>query len=67
MSANKPWDMGHLPSYENRKLQDYAAAHNWTRDQYLDAYNNPDSYAPELPSSNRGHSGEDPTGTFLGP
>ena len=38
-----------------------------TRKQFLDEYNNPNHYRPELPSYNRSHVGEDLTDLYLGP
>ncbi|UAJ12724.1 GH-E family nuclease [Glacieibacterium megasporae] len=66
MDPDDPWDMGHKPGYEFRKHQVSAADRGISRQQFLDEYNNPDHYRPELPSSNRGHSGEDDTDTYLG-
>lgn len=61
------WDMGHKPGYEFRKHQKSAKERGISRKQFLDEYNNPDHYRPELPSSNRSHKGEDLTDTYLGP
>lgn len=66
MSDKEPWDMGHKPGYEFRKAQDNAINKNHTRGQFLDEYNDPSHYRPELPSSNRSHAGEDMTDTYLG-
>ena len=59
--------MGHKPGFEFRKLQKYAADNRWTREQFLDAYNDPSHYQPELPDSNMGHQGEDMTNNYYGP
>lgn len=67
MSPDKPWDMGHLPGYEFRKHQRDAADRGLPRDRFLDEYNDPSHYRPELPSSNRSHRGEDDTDAYLGP
>ncbi|WP_081372003.1 GH-E family nuclease [Selenomonas ruminantium] len=32
----------------------------------MDEYNNPEHYRPELPSSNRGHTGEMKSGKYYG-
>jgi predicted ribonuclease toxin of YeeF-YezG toxin-antitoxin module len=66
MSEKDPWDMDHKPGYEFRKAQDNAIDQNYTRGQFLDEYNEPSHYRPELPSSNRSHAGEDMTDTYLG-
>ena len=55
MDIEEPWDMGH----GFRKHQQSAADRKITRKQFLDEYNNPNSYRPELPESNRSHIGED--------
>jgi predicted ribonuclease toxin of YeeF-YezG toxin-antitoxin module len=51
--------MGHKPGFEFRKHQRSAIERKISRKQFLDEHNNPDHYRPELPSSNRGHAGED--------
>ncbi|MFY1672755.1 HNH/ENDO VII family nuclease [Plantactinospora sp. WMMB334] len=61
------WDMGHKPGYEFRKHQASARLRRISRKQFLDEYNNPAHYRPELPSSNRGRAGEDLTDDYLGP
>ncbi|WP_337270455.1 PAAR-like domain-containing protein [Oryzifoliimicrobium ureilyticus] len=66
MNENEPWDMGHKPGYEFRKAQENAIDKNYSRSQFLDEYNDPSHYRPELPSSNRSHAGEDMTDTYLG-
>ena len=67
MNYDEPWDMGHKPGYEFRKHQQSARERGITRKQFLDEHNNPDHYRPELPSSNRSHTGEDMTDHYLGP
>jgi len=37
-----------------------------TRKQFLDEYNDPEHYRPELPNSNRSHKGEDLTDNYFG-
>jgi predicted ribonuclease toxin of YeeF-YezG toxin-antitoxin module len=60
------WDMGHKPGYEFKKHQDSAAQRGLSRKEFLDEHNNPSHYRSELPSSNRGHTGELKTGDWLG-
>jgi predicted ribonuclease toxin of YeeF-YezG toxin-antitoxin module len=67
MSKDEAWDMGHKPGYEFRKHQQSAAERGISRKQFLDEYNNPAHYRPELPPSNRGHRGEDFTDSYFGP
>jgi predicted ribonuclease toxin of YeeF-YezG toxin-antitoxin module len=67
MSPDEPWDMGHKPGYEFRKHQASARERGIPRDQFLDEHNDPSHYRPELPSSNRGHDGEDMTDNYFGP
>lgn len=67
MGKRNDWDMGHRPGYEFHKHQRDAAERGIPRQQFLDEYNNPSHYRPELPSSNRSHRGEDSTDDYLGP
>ena len=67
MDIEEPWDMGHKPGHEFRKHQQSAADRKITRKQFLDEYNNPNSYRPELPESNRSHIGEDKMDFYFGP
>ena len=67
MDIEEPWDMGHKPGHEFRKHQQSAADRKITRKQFLDEYNNPNSYRPELPKSNRSHIGEDKTDFYFCP
>lgn len=67
MKKSDPWDMGHKPGYEFRKHQVSAQERGISRGNFLDEYNNPDHYRPELPSSNRSHRGEDMTDLYFGP
>jgi predicted ribonuclease toxin of YeeF-YezG toxin-antitoxin module len=60
------WDMGHKPGVEHWKHQQSAAQRGLTREQFLDEYNKPTHYRPELPRSNRSHAGEAPNNTYLG-
>ena len=66
MDIEEPWDMGHKPGHEFRKHQQSAADRKITRKQFLDEYNNPNSYRPELPESNRSHIGEDKMDFYFG-
>lgn len=66
MDPNEPWDMGHKPGHEFKKHQNSARERGISRSQFLDEYNDPSHYRPELPSSNRSHMGEDKTGLYLG-
>ncbi len=66
MDKAEPWDMGHKPGYEFRKHQQSAESRGIPRKQFLDEYNNPEHYRPELPSSNRSHKGEDITDNYFG-
>lgn len=67
IGKHNDWDMGHRPGYEFHKHQRDAAERGIPRQQFLDEYNNPSHYRPELPSSNRSHRGEDSTDDYLGP
>jgi predicted ribonuclease toxin of YeeF-YezG toxin-antitoxin module len=67
MSRDGPWDMGHKPGYEFRKHQGSAADRGIDRGQFLDEYNDPVHYRPELPRSNRSHRGENVTDEYFGP
>nr|WP_279323972.1 HNH/ENDO VII family nuclease [Clostridium butyricum] len=66
MDKSEPWDMGHKPGFEFRKHKKSAEERGIPRKQFLDEHNNPDHYTPELPSSNRGHKGEDLTDNYFG-
>ncbi|WP_459616211.1 PAAR-like domain-containing protein [Bordetella sp. 2513F-2] len=67
MKKDDPWDMGHRPGYEHRKHVRSAEERGIDRKQFLDEYNDPSHYRPELPRSNRGHKGEDLTDDYFGP
>ena len=67
MDKDEPWDMGHKPGYEHRKHRESARERGIDRKDYLDEHNEPGHYRPELPSSNRGHEGEDHTDNYFGP
>ncbi len=49
------WHMGHKPGYEFRKHQRSAERRGISRKQFIDEYNNPDHYRPELPKDNLKH------------
>lgn len=66
MAKDSPWDMGHKPGYEFRKHQESAKSRGIDRAQFLNEYNDPSHYRPELPSSNRSHRGEDMTDSYFG-
>lgn len=66
LKPNEPWDMD-KPGYEFKKHQKSAADRKISRPEFLDEHNNPSHYRPELPSSNRGHAGEDATNKYFGP
>ncbi|MCG3128345.1 MAG: hypothetical protein CHACPFDD_03229 [Phycisphaerae bacterium] len=67
MRFEEPWDMGHKPGYEFRKLQKSALDRGLSRKQFLDEYNDAGHFRPELPCSNRGHRGELKTEDYFGP
>jgi uncharacterized Zn-binding protein involved in type VI secretion len=67
LKFDEPWDMGHKPGYEHWKHQESAATRNLSREQFLNEYNDPTKYRPELPSSNRSHAGEIKTSDYFGP
>ena len=67
MNKHDAWDMGHKPGYEYRKHAASAKQRGISREQFLNEHNNPNHYRPELPSSNRSHSGEAPDGVYFGP
>lgn len=60
------WDVGHKPGYEFWKHKQSAADRGISRKQFLDEYNNPEHYRPELPSSNRKHALEIKDGKYYG-
>ena len=72
MDPNEKWDMGHEYGYEFRKHQKSAAERGIGREQFMDEYNivvdenGNTHYRPELPSSNRGHTGEAPDDVYYG-
>lgn len=67
LDKNQPWDMGHKPGHEFRKHSNSAEQRGISRKQFLDEHNNSNNFRPELPSSNRSHSGELPDNVYYGP
>jgi polyhydroxyalkanoate synthesis regulator phasin len=49
------WHMGHKPKYKYSRLVDRLVNEEIDWDQFIEDYNNPDNYNPELPSKNMGH------------
>lgn len=66
MSKNNPWDMGHRDGLEFRKHKASAKNRGISRKQFLDEYNKPSHYRPELPSSNRNHKSEASDDIYFG-
>ncbi|MFA0814280.1 MAG: HNH/ENDO VII family nuclease [Anaerofustis sp.] len=66
MDQSEPWDMGHKKGYEFKKHKLSAENRGISRKEFLDEYNNPEHYQPELPSSNRSHKNEDKTDEYFG-
>lgn len=66
MSRTEPWDMGHEPGFEFRNHQASARERGISRKEFLNEYNDPTHYRPELPSSNRSHRYENKTGEYFG-
>lgn len=56
------WHYGHVRGQELWRWQEYAAQQNWTRQQWLDAMNNPKIYQIEDGPGNSGHYWELPRG-----
>lgn len=67
MDPDEPWDMGHRPGFEHWKHEISAADRGISRSEFLDEFNDPSHFRPELPSSNRSHQAEDLTDSWLGP
>lgn len=49
------WDMGHLPEAKYSEMHDAYMRGEMTTKEFLDWYNDPANYRPELPSNNRSH------------
>ncbi|MFV0428281.1 MAG: GH-E family nuclease [Arachnia sp.] len=54
------WDMGHIPKAPYNKLRHEYLSGNITQKEFLDAYRDPNNYAPEDPLVNRSHMNEIP-------
>jgi len=67
MIKPEQWDMGHKSAYKHYKHVYSASIRNLTRKEFLNEYNNPNHYRPELPSSNRKHILELPKDIYYGP
>ena len=63
MKKSEPWDIGHLPGHEFRRINN-AQEKRTTRKKFLDSHNNPDLYGPEIPASNRSHALADMSALF---
>lgn len=61
LKQREPWDMGHREGYEFEKHRESAWRRGLTREEFLDEYNDPSHYRPELPSSNRSRTEEAPS------
>jgi len=60
MNKNEEWVMGHKPGWELRKHIESARRRGIDRSKFLDEYNDPSHYRPELRRSNAGHRAEAP-------
>lgn len=49
------WDMGHITEAKYSKMHQAYMRGELTTKEFVDWYNNPDNYRPELPSNNRSH------------
>lgn len=49
------WDMGHLPEAKYSEMHDAYMRGEMTTEEFVDWYNDPANYRPELPSNNRSH------------
>ncbi|MBP3621908.1 MAG: HNH/ENDO VII family nuclease, partial [Lachnospiraceae bacterium] len=49
------WDMGHIPEAKYSDVHDLYMNGELTTKEFVDWYNDPDNYRPELPSNNRSH------------
>lgn len=54
-SRNGVWDMGHIPEEKYSKVHDQYMNGEITKDEFLNWYNDPANYRPEIPSNNRSH------------
>jgi hypothetical protein len=53
------WHMGHKPGHKYSDLVDQLVNEEIDWDQFIEEYNRPDNYHPELPSKNMGHGFEE--------
>ena len=51
----KVWDMGHIPTAKYSKVHEAYMNGKLTTKEFVDWYNDPANYKPELPSNNRSH------------
>ncbi len=49
------WDMGHIPGSKYSDMHDAYMKGDITKEEFLDWYNDPNNYRPELPNNNRSH------------
>lgn len=49
------WDMGHLPEAKYSEMHEAYMNGELTTKEFVDWYNDPANYRPELPSNNRSH------------
>ena len=49
------WDMGHIPTAKYSKVHEAYMNGKLTTKEFVDWYNDPANYKPELPSNNRSH------------
>ena len=49
------WDMGHIPGAKYSEMHEAYMNGKMTTKEFVDWYNDPTNYRPELPSNNRSH------------
>ena len=49
------WDMGHIPEAKYSEMHEAYMNGEMTKKEFVDWYNDPENYRPELPSNNRSH------------
>ena len=49
------WDMGHIPQAKYSEMHEAYMNGELTTKEFVDWYNDPANYRPELPSNNRSH------------
>ena len=52
------WHMGHIPGKEYWRMVDKLIEGEYSEEQFLKEYNNPNNYQPEDPKSNMSHKNE---------